>query len=219
MEYIRQQLMAKYGETAVYKGGLDIFTTLNVRMQAAAELALRNGLRQLDKRQGWRGPLRTEDVAKLSVPSPSSSDIPLKKGEVMEGIVTKGRKGPRDRAVGSAQGKLLFDDMAWAKRRLRGRDLVKDVIVAPTVKGLLKPGDVIEVAVKSIERDAVYFELDQTPVVEGALVALDPRTGAIRAMVGGYDFSRSEFNRTVLADASRAQPSSRLSMRPRSMPA
>ena len=70
MEYIRQQLMAKYGETAVYKGGLDIFTTLNVRMQAAAEQALRTGLRQLDKRQGWRGPMRAEDVAKLSVPSP-----------------------------------------------------------------------------------------------------------------------------------------------------
>ena len=205
MEYIRQQLMAKYGETAVYKGGLEIFTTLNVRMQTAAEQALRNGLRQLDKRQGWRGPLRTEDIAKVVASAPPPSDTPVKKGDTMEGVVTKVGKDHVMVQAGSIQGKLLFDDMAWAKRRLRGRDLARDVVVAPTVKGLLKPGDVIELAVKSVDRDAVSFELDQTPVVEGALVALDPRTGAIRAMVGGYDFSRSEFNRTVLA---RRQPGS-----------
>jgi penicillin-binding protein 1A len=205
MEYIRQQLIAKYGETSVYKGGLDIFTTLNVRMQAAAERALRTGLRQLDKRQGWRGPLRIEDMGALVIPAPSPSDTPFKQGDIVEGVVTKVGKDYVMVQAGSTQGKLLFDDMAWAKRRLRGRDLTKDVIVLPTVKGLLKPGDVIEVAVKSTDRDTVYFELDQTPMVEGALVALDPRTGAIRAMVGGYDFSRSEFNRTVLA---RRQPGS-----------
>ena len=205
MEYIRQQLMIKYGEAAVYKGGLDIFTTLNVRMQTAAEQALRNGLRQLDKRQGWRGPLRTDDITKLPVAPPPSSDTALKKGDLMEGMVAKVGKDHVIVQAGSTQGRLLFDDMAWAKRRLRGRDLAKDVVVVPTVKGLLKPGDVIELAVKSVDRDNVYFELDQTPIVEGALVALDPRTGAIRAMVGGYDFSRSEFNRTVLA---RRQPGS-----------
>jgi penicillin-binding protein 1A len=205
MEYIRQQLMVKYGETAVYKGGLDIFTTLNVGMQGAAELALRTGLRQLDKRQGWRGPLRTEDIAAVSSPSLVPAQSPLKKGEVLEGVVTKVGKDHVLVRVGSTQGKLLFDDMAWAKRRLRGRDLAKDVVVLPTVKGLLKPGDVIEVAVKTEERDTVYFDLEQTPLVEGALMALDPRTGAIRAMVGGYDFTRSEFNRTVLA---RRQPGS-----------
>ncbi|MGH7230360.1 MAG: transglycosylase domain-containing protein, partial [Nitrospiraceae bacterium] len=58
MEYVRQQLVAKYGEAVVYKGGLEVFTTLNLQMQKAAEKAVRNGLRQLDKRQGWRGPLR-----------------------------------------------------------------------------------------------------------------------------------------------------------------
>ena len=174
-------------------------------MQGAAELALRTGLRQLDKRQGWRGPLRTEDIAAVSSPPLVPAQSPLKKGEVLEGVVTKVGKDHVLVRVGSTQGKLLFDDMAWAKRRLRGRDLAKDVVVLPTVKGLLKPGDVIEVAVKTEERDTVYFDLEQTPLVEGALMALDPRTGAIRAMVGGYDFTRSEFNRTVLA---RRQPGS-----------
>ncbi len=69
----------------------------------------------------------------------------------------------------------------------------------PTVKGLLKTGDVIDVAVKKVEKDTIHFMLEQTPVVEGGLLAIDPRTGGIRTMVGGYDFSRSEFNRTVLA--------------------
>ena len=72
----------------------------------------------------------------------------MKKGEDLEGVVTKVGKDHVLVRVGSTQGKLLFDDMAWAKRRLRGRDLTKDVVVLPTVKGLLKPGDVIEVAVK-----------------------------------------------------------------------
>lgn len=199
MEYVRQQVMAKFGETAVYKGGLDIFTTLNLDLQKAAEKAIRNGLRSLDKRQGWRGPLRTEDPTKLTETPAGNPDSPPKSGDIVEGIVTKVGKDHAIVQVGSIQGKLLFDDMAWAKRRLRGRDLTKDVVSLPTVKGLLKPGDVIEVSLKGVDRDLVYFQLDQTPIVEGALLALDPRTGAIRAMVGGYDFGRSEFNRTVLA--------------------
>jgi penicillin-binding protein 1A len=197
MEYVRQQLVAKFGEATVYKGGLEIFTTLNLSMQKAAERAVRNGLRQLDKRQGWRGPLRTQDISKL----PDVPAVPgkLKDGDLMEGVVTKIGKDYVLVHVGGAIGRLSFDDMAWARRRLRGRDLAKDATMLPTVKGLLKTGDVIEVAVKKVEKDTVHFMLEQTPVVEGGLLAIDPRTGGVRAMVGGYDFSRSEFNRTVLA--------------------
>jgi len=205
MEYVRQQLMAKFGENAVYKGGLDVYSTLNLPMQEAAEQAVRNGLRQLDKRQGWRGPLRTEDVTKVAEQRPPAVNPPLKPQELREAVVIKVGKDHVVVQAGGTQGKLLFDDMAWAKRRLRGRDVIKDVTVLPTPKGLLKPGDVVEVAVKKIDRDTVYFQLEQTPIVEGGLVALDPRTGSIRAMVGGYDFARSEFNRTVLA---RRQPGS-----------
>ncbi|WP_447979126.1 penicillin-binding protein 1A [Candidatus Nitrospira bockiana] len=198
MEYVRQHVMAKFGETAVYKGGLEIFTTMNLALQEAAEQAVRNRLRQLDKRQGWRGPLRTAEPVKAVESTSAQPDSLPKPGEIREAVVTKVGKDHVLVQVGTLQGKLLFDDMAWAKRRLRGKDL-KDVTVLPTVKGLVKPGDVIEVSFKAVDRDTVLFQLDQTPVVEGALVAIDPRTGAIRAMVGGYDFSRSEFNRTVLA--------------------
>jgi penicillin-binding protein 1A len=89
--------------------------------------------------------------------------------------------------------------MAWAKRRLTGPDTAKDVIVSPNLKQILKPGDVIEVRVKKIEKEHVYVQLEQTPLVEGGLIAVDPGKGAIRAMVGGYDFNRSEYNRAVQA--------------------
>ena len=199
IENVRQHLVAKYGETMVYKGGLEVFTTLNVEMQKAAERAIQNGLRQLDKRQGWRGPLDHKDLTTLidkATPVPAATP---QEGDLLQGVVTKVGKDHVLVLVGSTEGRLAFDDMAWARRRLKGRDLTKDVTVLPSPKQVLKPGDVIEVAVKKVGRDGVQLRLEQTPVVEGALVAIDPRIGAIRAMVGGYDFGRSEYNRAVIA--------------------
>jgi penicillin-binding protein 1A len=89
--------------------------------------------------------------------------------------------------------------MAWAKRRLTGQDFVKDIVVTVNPKQVLKPGDVIEVRVKKIEKEQVSVVLEQTPLVEGGLIAVDPAQGAILAMVGGYDFNRSEYNRAVQA--------------------
>lgn len=206
IEYVRQHLVNKYGETMVYKGGLEIFTTLNVEMQKAAERALARGLRELDKRQGWRGPIGTQDITTLPPPgTPLPDEKPLVPGEIVTGVVVKIGRDAVQVQVGSVVGQLLYDDMAWAKRRLKGKDPVKDAVTLPTVKNLLKPGDVIEVSLKKIEKNMTYFQLEQTPVVEGALVAIDPRNGSIRAMVGGYDFARSEYNRVVTA---RRQPGS-----------
>ncbi|HET8579774.1 MAG TPA: PBP1A family penicillin-binding protein [Nitrospiraceae bacterium] len=199
IENVRQHLVAKYGETMVYKGGLEVFTTLNSEMQKAAERAVYNGLRQLDKRQGWRGPLDTKDITTLVDKTATTTASTLQEGDLLQGIVTKVGKDHVVVLAGSTEGRLALDDMVWARRRLKGRDLTKDVTVLSSPKQVLKPGDVIEVAVKKVGRDGVQFRLEQTPVVEGALVALDPRTGAIRAMVGGYDFGRSEYNRAVIA--------------------
>ncbi|MGZ8382217.1 MAG: penicillin-binding transpeptidase domain-containing protein, partial [Nitrospira sp.] len=101
--------------------------------------------------------------------------------------------------VGAFTAKLAFDDMAWAKRMLKGPDPTVDFVVNPNLKLLLKPGDVIEIGVKRLTKDGVQLTLEQTPVVEGGLIAIDPKGGAIRAMVGGYDFTRSEYNRAVQA--------------------
>lgn len=200
VEYIRQLLVAKYGETMVYKGGLKVFTTLNMEMQKAAEAAFAAGLRELDKRQGWRGPLRTVDITAPTLPMvTATTDQALKVGDYREGVVTKVGKDQFLIQIGTTLANLAFDDMAWAKRRLTGPDTKKDVVVNPNLKQVLKPGDVIEVMVKKLERGIVQVQLEQTPVVEGGLITLEPGKGAIRAMVGGYDFARSEYNRAVQA--------------------
>jgi penicillin-binding protein 1A len=199
IEYIRQHLMTRYGESEVYKGGLEVFTTLNVEFQKAAEEAVRTGLRQLDKRQGWRGPLETQAVESLAKKPASGPGRPLKEGDLVRGVVTKVGKDHVLVQVGGTEGRLSFDDMAWARRRLKGRDPSKEFSQAASAKQILKLGDVIEVGVKKVDPGTVHLRLEQTPIVEGALVAIDPRNGAIRAMAGGYDFGRSEYNRAVIA--------------------
>jgi penicillin-binding protein 1A len=200
VEYVRQLLIAKYGEAMVYKGGLKVFTTLNLEMQKAAEASFAAGLRELDKRQGWRGPLRTVDVTAPTPPTVAeTTDQAVKVGDYREGVITKVAKDHYLVQVGTTVAKLAFDDMAWAKRRLTGSDTAKDVVVNPNLKQVLKPGNVIEVMVKKLDRDIVHVQLEQTPLVEGGLIALEPGTGAVRAMVGGYDFGRSEYNRAVQA--------------------
>jgi penicillin-binding protein 1A len=207
VEYVRQQLIAKYGEAMVYKGGLRVMTTLNLEMQRAAEAAFADGLRELDKRQGWRGPLRTVDPASLASGTlpVATTDQPVAVGDYREAVIAKVGKDFYLVQIGSHPAKLSFDDMAWAKKRLTGSDPAKDTVVNPNLKQILKPGDVIEVRVKKVEKDTVYVRLEQTPLVEGGLIAVDPGKGAIRAMVGGYDFGRSEYNRAVQA---RRQPGS-----------
>ncbi len=198
IETVRLHLVAQYGESMVYKGGLSVATTLNVEMQKSAERAVQKGLRELDKRQGWRGPIGKQDPTvvtdKLNAPMPV-----LHEGDVLQGVITKVAKDHVVVQAGPTAGKLAFDDMAWAKRRLKGKDPSKDATVLQNVKALLNPGDVIEVAIKKLDKDGAQFRLEQTPIVEGGLIAIDPRTGAIRAMVGGVDFVRSEYNRAVSA--------------------
>ena len=200
VEYIRQMLMAKYGEEVLYKGGLKVYTTLNMEMQKAAEAAFLAGLRELDKRQGWRGPLRTVDLTAPTPPTVAAkTDQAVKVGDYREGFVTKVAKDHVLVQIDTTVARLAFDDMAWAKRRLTGSDTAKDVVVTQNFKQVLKPGDVIQVMVKKLDRDIVHVQLEQTPLVEGGLIALEPGNGAIRAMVGGYDFGRSEYNRAVQA--------------------
>ncbi len=199
VEYIRQLMVAKYGETMVYKGGLQIHTTLNLGMQRAAEAAFAAGIRELDKRQGWRGPRRAVDLGTLQPPAATSSDKPLKPGDIVEGIVLKVAKDHYAVQVGAVAGRLAFDDMAWAKRVLKGPNPDVDFVVNPNLRRLLNPGDVIDVGVKKIGKDGMHLTLEQMPIVEGGLIAIDPKSGAVRAMIGGVDFTRSEYNRAVQA--------------------
>jgi len=211
VEHVRQRLMATYGEAMVYKGGLQVYTTLSLPEQQVATTVLLEGLRQLDKRQGYRGPLRRgvspdEFSAKL-VGSGASADPPLRPGEIIEAVVARVGKDGLTVLARGLTGRVAADDVMWARRRLKGPDPIKHVkdTGAKTPGELFKVGDVIEVSLKKMVGDVAQMTLEQTPLVEGALLSLDPRTGAVRTMIGGYDFLRSEYNR---ATSARRQPGS-----------
>ena len=211
VEHIRQRLMATYGEAMVYKGGLQVYTTLSLPEQQVATPILEQGLRELDKRQGYRGPLRRGvspgEFSAKRVSSGASADVASRPGEIIEAVVTKVEKNGLTVVAKGLTGQIATDDLMWARRRLKGPDPIKHVkdTGAKTPDELFNVGDVIEVRVKKMVGNVAQMTLEQTPLVEGALLSLDPRTGAVRVMIGGYDFQRSEYNR---ATSARRQPGS-----------
>jgi len=207
-EHIRQYLIGKYGDEALYKGGLNVYTTLNVPFQRMAERALRDGLEQLDKRQGYRGALGTYNPETEEASAKKKPEA-LKVGEIVKGRVLSRTDHYARVEVGDVVGKILLKDMLWAARQLKGELLRNDrvVIKNPRPYDILDLNDIILVKVKQlgVNGEGFFFGLEQEPIVQGAFVALDPATGAVKALVGGYDFRKSEFNRVLMA---RRQPGS-----------
>jgi penicillin-binding protein 1A len=201
LEYLRVQLEARYGEDQLYKGGLKIYTTMNAEMQRAAFESVRNGLKAVDKRQGFRGAekyLRAEEVdAFCNRVEEGIDSAVLKTGETYPGVVVEvdPARGEAMVRVGDRKGILTRKNMAWAGRVA----LVNSYDQPPKGAKSLCLGSVIEVAVVSPEigKEGAQFSLDQIPDVQAALVAIDPRSGGIKAMVGGYDFRKSQFNRAM----------------------
>jgi penicillin-binding protein 1A len=186
VEHVRRLLEDRYGGTAPYQLGLQVHTAVDVKLQRAAEDALRAGLRDVDARQGFRGPVRRIEPRTIDAfLAKEAANKPLDAGRAL-GVVTEVR--PQGLAVRTAweHGTLPASALVWGTRRL-----------SPTG---FKAGDVIAVTVtEEAVGGAARFALDQEPQVEGALVAIDPYTGQVKAMVGGYDFRRSQFNRAVQA--------------------
>jgi penicillin-binding protein 1A len=204
LEHIRIQLEQKFGEDLLYKGGLKIHTTMNGEMQKAAYENVVSGLKAVDKRQGFRGPVTylTEDrVEEFCRKVEQGIDTAsLKQGETFQGVVVavEPSKGDVTVRVGDRTGTLPRKNMAWAGRtRLENRYGKDDQDKTKSIS----LGSVIEVSVitPDNEKRGAVFALDQEPLAQAALIALDPRSGAIKAMIGGYDFRRSQFNRAVQA--------------------
>ncbi|HLG23068.1 MAG TPA: PBP1A family penicillin-binding protein, partial [Candidatus Manganitrophaceae bacterium] len=206
-EYIRQYLIGRYGDDAVYKGGLNVYTTLNIDMQRSANRALKEGLRNLDKRQGYRGALGKYQEDEIAGGETAVSDLQV--GDWLDGRVVQAADGFVVVQTPGGDGKILLEDMRWAARRLKGLRLREDmeVVENPKAYHILRVNDLVKVSVKKVSPDGkgIFFSLEQEPSVEGALVAVDPATGSVKALVGGYDFKRSEFNRALSA---RRQPGS-----------
>lgn len=195
LEYVRKQLEESFDIEKIYKTDMKVYTTLDTQAQFSAQRALQEGLRDVDKRIGWRGPLgkislkKDEQEEKLSF-MPSQGDIA--RGVVVS--VTPNQAVIKARGV---TGKLLLNDALWASKVLDSEGKVK-VLKNFKLTDILTQGDLIMVKFKTVGKE-ILFSLEQEPEIEGALVAIEPKTGFIRAMVGGYSFQRGEFNRAVYA--------------------
>ncbi len=203
LEQIRLQLEEKYGEERLYKEGLNIYTTMNAEMQKGAYDAVVNGLKAVDKRQGFRGPLKFLKEAEVEAFCKKLEDgidlASLKQGSSHQGVVTAVDpvKGEVTVSVGERVGILPKKQMAWAGKLTLQNSYGK---LPEKVKGL-SLGSVIEVQVITPDehKKGAVFALDQTPEAQAAIYAMDPRTGGVKAMVGGYDFKKSQFNRATQA--------------------
>ena len=204
LEQVRIQLEERYGEDRLYKEGLKIYTTMNAEMQMAAYDGVVNGLKALDKRQGYRGPLKylaeNEVSAFCSKVEDGIYEVSLKEGATYQGVVTGMNTTKRELTVqvGERKGTLPRKNMSWA-----GKARLVDSYERPSDdKGkAITLGSVIEVSVVTPDtnKSGAIFALDQEPLAQAALFAMDPKNGAVKAMVGGYDFKRSQFNRAMQA--------------------
>ena len=193
LEEVRQHLEQEYGASRLYEDGLTIRSTLDIDLQRAANKAVSQGLRTLDKRHGFRGPITNvltgnNAVSVIEDFSHSRWQYPLTIGDMVPAVVTAITDDDAEVRVGNHLLHIDQDGYRWARRT--------------SAKELFKVGDLIDVTLLELpNNDQKHGKatLDQEPEVEASLVAIDNRTGHVLAMVGGYDFQRSKFNRATQA--------------------
>lgn len=209
VEEVRKTVERQFGAQRLYESGLAVYTSLDTRLQVAANQALDRGLRQLDKRRGFRKPGR--NILTEGTPLDRFTDErwsrPMKAGDVVPALVT---------AVSSARGPAAgVQSRDGAERRLPagaarlriGRfsaELGREAIRwtgRTSAADLVRAGDLIEVRLTKLDEAAglASVTLEQTPLVDGAILVIENRTGQIKAMVGGLSFVRSKFNRATQA--------------------
>ena len=186
VEEVRKHLYEKYGRDTVLNGGLEVHTTIDSTWQMAANEAVRKGLKAVDRKRGFR-----KDGVQF-VGEPEKATLPgwgrfFEEGDEVRGVILGWQGGSAQVRIAKTTLEVPAGAFAWA-----GKDVQK----------LLPRGAAPLFQVKAAGADGVptKLELDQEPDVEGALLAADPATGEIRAMVGGYDFKKSKFNRTFQAE-------------------
>ncbi|MDJ0969018.1 MAG: penicillin-binding protein 1A [Kiloniellales bacterium] len=203
-EEVRRELVRLYGEEKLYQGGLSVRTTLDPRLQTSADMALRKGLIAYDRRHGWRGP-----VAKLKLEAADwvsqLAEVEAPKGALASWTlaVVLGVKGDRAEIglIDGGQGLLPMTELTWARPPL------DDQKVGPAPKSpgqVLEVGDVVMVepvakGPKGQDYPEGSYGLRQVPAINGAIVAIDPHTGRVLAMSGGFSFKASVFNRATQA--------------------
>jgi len=199
-EMVRNEMLAKYGDS-IYTAGYRVFTTIDSRLEAAATVALRTGLLEYDRRHGWRGATAKVDLAKIA--ATANLDAELEEfpavGGLRPAIVQKVEaKSARIYVKELGAVNLPWEKMSWARRELPDEKVDR----APSgAADIFSRGDVIY----TVGNSADTLQFVQVPEAQSALVALDPKDGAVVALVGGFDFFQSKFNRVTQA---RRQPGS-----------
>lgn len=203
-EQVRRYLEDAYGEEMLYTGGLQVRTSMSVALQEAAQKAVRDNLREYDRRHGYRGPLRIlgsdEETVFLQAQAATFGSAPPALGAVREAVLTGGTGQSLQVRIGSLAGIVPHENAAWAgsiRVVQRGRKAAGNAAGGDT---RLPIGSVLLVKVEAVSGDgSLLLSLEQIPEAQGALLALDPPTGQVKAMVGGYDFYLSQFNRALQA--------------------
>src|ERR1700758_4260347 len=187
-EEIRKYLESTYGTEAVHERGLRVYTTLNISMQRAANLAIRDGLHSYDRRHGWRGDLPNilrDNLGSLASYDDEDWRHPIEKGSYVTGLVLSVEEKNATIKIGPYRAILSPSDFSWT-----GRKKPAD---------LLKVGDLAQFSIQELRETTVRVQLEQQPAPQAAMLAIDNPTGEIKAMVGGYSFEDSKFNRATQA--------------------
>jgi penicillin-binding protein 1A len=188
VEEIRKYLESTYGTQAVHERGLRVYTTLNVAMQRAANQAVRDGLHAYDRRHGWRGKLDNilrDHRATLASYEDDDWRWPIQKGDYVTALVTAVNNKAAALRIGPYHALLTQPDFAWTGSKSPAE--------------LLQVGDLAQVYIQDIEGRLAHARLEQAVGPQAAIVAIDNATGEIKAMVGGYSFADSKFNRATQA--------------------
>src|SRR3954454_8324463 len=190
VEEVRKHLEKEYGAKMLYENGLSVRTTLDGRLQEIANGALERGLRAYDKRHGWRKPTRNVIAEKHTIEGFKDErwNRPIGVGDIVPAVVVAAPKsGAAQLRIGSFRADLEKAGYSWTRK------------TSPA--DLFKPGDLVDVAIAKLDpaTESATVTLEQSPLAEGAMLAIDNHTGQIKAMVGGWSFSRSKFNRAVQA--------------------
>ncbi len=199
-EMVRSEMQAKYGD-AVYTAGYKVFTTIDSRLEAAGTVALRTGLLEYDRRHGYRGATAKVDTSKLATPAELDEqleDFPVIGGLRPAVVLKVEAKSAKIYVKELGEVTLPWEKLSWARRELPDEKVDRSPTQASEV---LARGDVIY----TVGRTAESLLFVQVPEAQSALVSVDPRDGAVVALVGGFDYFQSKYNRVTQA---RRQPGS-----------
>jgi penicillin-binding protein 1A len=199
-EMVRNDMLAKYGDS-LYTAGYQVFTTIDSRLEAAGTVALRTGLLEYDRRHGWRGATAKVDLSKVEGDAGLNAELeefPIV-GGLRPAIVERVEARSASiyvKDLGSVD--LPWEKMSWARRELPDEKTDRSPTQASEI---MSRGDVIY----TVGNSANTLQFVQVPEAQSALVALDPRDGAVVSLVGGFDYFQSKYNRVTQA---RRQPGS-----------